>query len=302
MVVLLTIYASLLMKQPMQIERIFHYTSVESLALILKSQKIRFTRLDKFDDVIEAQTHGGIGFGKYFFASCWTRDAVESIPQWHMYGDKNAGVRIELPVRPFRKVRLNPIPGLTIQSGFEPTAPLSSHELFGESYVVSMAMAYKEEFFQGPVTYVPDVEARWAAAVTRTPDYSGRRSSGLHINRLYDLVRLKSETWGFQSEYRFFLFALPMAPPFKPDGTNFPSIEQINSSGEALQRNIDPIATYIDVPLDTVALDDLVVRTGPLITEANRARVQAILTEFAPNAIVVGSALENTIRDPKRGG
>jgi len=87
----------------MQTAKIFHYTSIGSLALILQSQKIRFTRLDKFDDVIEAQTHGGVGFGKYFFASCWTQVETESIAQWSMYGNGMEGVRIELPVRPFKK-------------------------------------------------------------------------------------------------------------------------------------------------------------------------------------------------------
>lgn len=30
--------------------RIFHYTSIETLALILKNRTIRFSRLDKVDD------------------------------------------------------------------------------------------------------------------------------------------------------------------------------------------------------------------------------------------------------------
>jgi hypothetical protein len=287
----------------MHTQKVFHYTSVNSLALILQSQKIRFTRLDKFDDVMEAQTHGGIGFGKYFFASCWTQDATESIPQWHMYGDRMEGVRIELPIRPFRRVRLESIPGITIEPGFEAISPLTSRELFGTNYVLLAGMmTFNEEFFQGPVTYVPDVAARWAAAVTRTPNYSGFGTPGFRVDKAYDLVRLKSQTWAFQAEYRFFLFALPMFPLFESDGTNLPTLDQLNSAGEALQRNVDPIATYIDVPLDPGSLDYLVVRTGPLITESNRARVEAILREFAPNAVIVSSALYNTIRHPQRGG
>lgn len=285
----------------MQPNKIFHYTSVESLALILKSQKIRFTRLDKFDDVIEAQTHAGIGFGKYFFASCWTQDESESIPQWHMYGDNKEGVRIELPVRPFRKIRLESLPGFTVQTGFEPIAPLSVIELFGNSYAISTAMVYNEEFFQGKVNYVPDASAHWAAAVTSTPDYSGRRSPDIRVNRIYDLVRLKSEVWSFQSEYRFFVMVVPIYPPFQPDGVNLPTIAQLNSTVHGWQKNIDPIAKFIDIPLDPVSLRSLTVLTGPLISEKNRIRVNDIIRDLAPEAQVVRSSLENAIRHPNRG-
>nr|DAM00903.1 MAG TPA: ADP-ribosyltransferase [Caudoviricetes sp.] len=34
--------------------RIYHYTSIETLALILDSQKIRFNRLDRVDDLEES--------------------------------------------------------------------------------------------------------------------------------------------------------------------------------------------------------------------------------------------------------
>ena len=48
------------------VKKIYHYTSIESLALILKTQKIRFTRLDRVDDVREAQEHCGINFVNIF--------------------------------------------------------------------------------------------------------------------------------------------------------------------------------------------------------------------------------------------
>jgi len=51
----------------MDIEVIHHYTSIDTLALILASGKLRFNRLDRVDDMREAQRHSGIDFGKYFF-------------------------------------------------------------------------------------------------------------------------------------------------------------------------------------------------------------------------------------------
>ena len=90
---------------------IYHYTSIESLALILKTRKLRFTRLDGVDDVREAQAHAGIDFGKFFFVSCWTQEIKESIPQWSMYSREMQGVRLELPEFPFSSEPLRPKPG-----------------------------------------------------------------------------------------------------------------------------------------------------------------------------------------------
>ena len=40
--------------------KIYHYTSIETLALILKNKTIRFNRLDHVDDVDEAAYGSGV--------------------------------------------------------------------------------------------------------------------------------------------------------------------------------------------------------------------------------------------------
>ena len=46
--------------------RIYHYTNLESLALILKNKTIRFNRLDKVDDLEEGNVESlGVKFSKY---------------------------------------------------------------------------------------------------------------------------------------------------------------------------------------------------------------------------------------------
>ena len=46
--------------------KIYHYTNLESLAMILKNKTIRFNRLDKVDDLEEGNTESlGICFCKY---------------------------------------------------------------------------------------------------------------------------------------------------------------------------------------------------------------------------------------------
>ena len=52
---------------------IYHYTSLESLACILESRCLRFTRLDFVDDPKEYSfTKDGFNPAKYVYVSCWT--------------------------------------------------------------------------------------------------------------------------------------------------------------------------------------------------------------------------------------
>ena len=84
---------------------LYHYTSIESLALILKNRTIRLNSLTNMDDKQESQTQEGKVFGKSVFISSWTDDATESIPMWKMYTPSSAGVRIGLPPLPFVRHR-----------------------------------------------------------------------------------------------------------------------------------------------------------------------------------------------------
>ena len=77
--------------------KLYHYTSIETLALILKNKTIRFSRLDRVDDPDEYSfKEDGITPAHYCFVSCWTKNSKENLPQWYMYGNSTHGVRIEI--------------------------------------------------------------------------------------------------------------------------------------------------------------------------------------------------------------
>ena len=71
---------------------LYHYTSIETLALILSNRKIRLNRLDKVDDPQEQIAKEIADMGKLVFVSSWTDDSDESIPMWKMYGSLESGV------------------------------------------------------------------------------------------------------------------------------------------------------------------------------------------------------------------
>lgn len=54
--------------------KLYHYTSIETLALILKHKTIRFSRLDRVDDPDEYSfKEDGITPAHYCYVSCWTK-------------------------------------------------------------------------------------------------------------------------------------------------------------------------------------------------------------------------------------
>ncbi len=276
--------------------RIYHYTNLDSLALILKSRTIRFTRLDRVDDVREAQSHIGIDFGKYFFVSCWTTEATESIPKWNMYSDQMRGVRIELPEFPFQQLPMRPPAGWTgIESQGDIYGPIPFEELWGTTYFVA-PMFLKREHFAGPMNYVDDVEAVYRASIRREIQ-PGKNSQTIHIDGLPLLPRNKSKDWAFQREYRFSLFILPSPslPSAGPGDPQFAARAGAETS-QAFLSNVDPGITHFDVAIDPAALQSLIVRTGPLATAGAIATAEALTRAFAPDARTERSVLSGFIR------
>jgi hypothetical protein len=271
-------------------DRIFHYTSIDTLALILKTQKIRFARLDGVDDAREAPTVEGISFSKYFFVSCWTGEPRESIPQWHLYTDKMTGVRIELPSYPFQQKRLTPPATWTDwQTQGILRSPIDFDQMYGSSHLV-VPMCLSRDQFGGRVEYVDNVNERYEAAVSV-------QAEKISISRPFDLVRLKTKDWEFQDEYRFALLVLPSLPmpidrPAHPDF--FVPLAQ--HTGNAIRTGQAPGIAYLDVDLRASALSELVVTTGPLCSSGAKLCVESLVKQYARNGRVQASALEGGMR------
>ncbi len=273
---------------------IHHYTSVETLELILSTRRIRLRPLDRMDDIREAQTHIGIPFGKYFFVSCWTHAEPESIPQWNMYTDNMTGVRLSLPKMPFKLRRLKPNPNWMMSSTGDIWSPLSFEEIFGNSHFV-LPMFLRSEHFATAVRYVENVEEHYGSAIVFNKSPQGHVS--LTISRPFDLVCLKSTCWSFQAEYRFFLFVLPSLP-VPTSGPGAPGFSEILPTHilNSMLTGVAPGIEYLDLELSADALEQIVVTTGPLSTEATKRRVKDLVRAHVPTGHIRESALVGTIR------
>jgi len=247
--------------------RIYHYTSLESLAYILSSGRIRFTRLDQFDDVLEAQQIGQFDFGKMLFASSWIASATEDYPQWSMYGDAMRGVRISFPGAPFDWHGFVPPPGMHALDTFVPM-PIS--EAISDTFMVNPFLS-KNDFCRA-VTYVDDVAATWKARTWTD-------GNNLVSDDPRTLACFKDRRWEFQNEYRFVLH-----------------IHGIDPRATSATGPIGPSFTHFDLPVSQMAFQALEVTMGPLRSGADRLIAESLLEKYAPKATLSESSLLGAIR------
>ncbi|MBU67006.1 MAG: DUF2971 domain-containing protein [Cupriavidus sp.] len=267
-----------------------HYTSVSTLELILRNGTLRFTRLDQFDDVTEGRSIGKFPLGTRLFASCWSADDSESVPQWEMYGDRMRGVRLSLPESPFVWHHHN----FRWHENFAVDrldAPFSIKEMLGAGIVISPTVNMRKTFGQR-VKYVKDVES-----ATRHLIDVGNVGEITLKGEGNELAFYKSETWAFQKEYRYVLVVTPGHPePFNGD------IDAYLAGRRAWGRSgIDfltaiPDRLHIDLSLNPAAMLEAEIIVGPLATEETMARVESLGAELVPNARVTRSRLSGQIR------
>ena len=174
-------------------KEIYHYTSLETLKLILKNCNLRFKSLGGVDDPNEEKTSDFGSFGHMTYVSCWT-SLKDSIPQWNMYGDEFKGVMITLRFEDVKDVFLT----LKIPMGKDLVDVLP---IFLPLQEVIPTGEYLPSFQE--IEYTNDVEKI-------TPKVLSVEETNLSIN--FGLMgKYKTEDWDFQKESRFIISCIPMS-------------------------------------------------------------------------------------------
>lgn len=263
--------------------RIYHYTNIETLALILKNKTIRFNRLDRVDDLEEGQSEcSGIKVGQYIFVSCWTEDPEESIPLWRMYTDKGVGVRIGLEKDMFKTYTYNDgdvINGVAMEGkGKTHLSPdmLAMSNLF-------IAPCFNDGVFYRSVRYVPNVAEAMKNAVTRNPN-------GSFNFELSKLGAYKNLRWSFQNESRFVLNIYP-----KPSRISVGEKIFATWLCSVLNEGIPNTINYYDLVLDNVALDSIDITLCPNMSEGNKVLVESLCKTYLNNVMPKQSTLTNIV-------
>lgn len=268
-----------------ELDYLYHYTNIETLALILKNKTVRFNSLDKMDDLQEQQTADVKNIGQFCYISSWTDDSTESIPMWNMYASLDFGVRIRLCKNPFKiyetpveqvskTLNMN-IKGETNEGTVRSIIPLI--EMFEKGFysiqAINQNLLYKVE-------YTNDNEKLYPHLLNENGDQ--------FLLSLGDVGKHKNLHWQFQKEWRYILNILPL---------------NMNQSAEAMDYDFQLVAnkiklglekqsfSYYDMQISENAFKEMEITLSPCLSEENRVIVQALIEKYNPTASLKESSL-----------
>ena len=171
-------------------EILYKYTTLESLALILKSKCIRLNPLIAMDDLQEAETSDEI-------KSSWMDQPLESIAMWKLYSNMSCGVRIGLQRFPFKKYTVTSedmkkaFPNAEI-SGTEADLIVPIEECFSDNYLL-LNFLYNKSLEK--VEYTDETNLLSPKLFDISPQRISMRSA--------ELGKYKNTYWEFQNEERY---------------------------------------------------------------------------------------------------
>ncbi len=266
--------------------RLYHYTNIETLALILKNKTIRFSRLDQVDDLEEGSTQSsGIKPGLYTFVSCWTDDPEESIPLWKMYTDNGIGVRIGVEKDMFKRFIYKDgdiIDGgrLTVDKPHQ--KPISQDKVIKDDYWV--LPNFNDGVFFKRVEYVHDVNLAMQGAVERN-------MFGIHQLNTSKWGIYKNIRWSFQRESRFTLIIFPKSKTISVGDARYNSWLQ-----RALKDGVCPQISFFDLDLDESVLKTIDITMCPNMGEGHKILVESLCKTFLPNITPRESSLSKCVK------
>ena len=268
---------------------LYHYTSIETLALILKNKTIRLKRLDLVDDPEEAQTEDYGNFGRFCFVSCWTAMEEESIPMWKMYaGNEMKGVRIKLPTFILHKHKLNSYSDKRRKQNGEIH---DKHEIIGDDFYsyIDPTDFYNMGCCTAPIQENILINIEYTNISNLLyPKVASYNKENNSINLNTGIIgKYKHKYWEFQQELRYKIFVTPWSKEEMLNATPESIIEMFN---KLKYNNIN--FEYIDMRTDKDKFKDMTIRLSPKATYAERIIIESLLKEYNPKAKIEESNIK----------
>jgi hypothetical protein len=250
---------------PDAIQKLYHYTDINSLALILQSKSIRFGRLDKVNDPTEGLSLDFHSMAQYIFISSWTANQSENFALWNMYTPLMRGVRMELDLPIFDSFSI----------------PKN-----GENNLVdgSQIVNYEKGYFIFAAENVP-------SKIIYTDDNTLLRPSIRKGNGIYAkaLSKYKKLIWQIEEEYRYQLNIVPIDRNITPS-------QVAESYMRLLSQQLPlPIDSYM-IGIQNRAFDSMRIKLSPKLLPGDRTIVEALVKAFNPSATIEDSLIHGFIR------
>lgn len=250
---------------------IYHYTSLESLALILKNRTFRLSSLANMDDLEEGETSDIGKFGRYTYISSWTAESEESIPLWNLYTPNMSGVRIRMK-RSIFDTEIKKKDEVIQQEDIEYSKGLL--DLQNQNNI--MFMPYKAELID--VTYTNDKSLLNPQISTIMENGD---NSSFSIRRV-DIGRFKRKAWEFQKELRYRIHSLPYSIE---EMQSYQLNNEINEFIHELiyvRKNLD----YVDLYIGRESFEDMEILCGPKASYAQMTIIEDLVEKYNPKATI----------------
>lgn len=235
------------------IMRLYQYTTIDALSLILKNQTIRFSRLDTVDDPDEYQIEkDGINPSRYVFLSCWSKVSEESVPMWRMYSSNGSGVRIGLDSEMFE----------VVYSGKYPYF-FSLDYFYDKDYIMTPLMRAQQ--FKYPlydVEYVKSTKSQ-LDKIYKENEY------GVALD-FKELAKYKSVDWQFQNEVRFVINMLPKQR----------NKDRVYNFHTSIPNGILIEERFVDIPIRQEVFQNMDIMVGPKVSEAGINIVESLMFHY----------------------
>lgn len=276
-------------------EYLYHYTDVDTLALILSNKTIRFNSLVNMDDKQEQMSRDKQNFGRFVFVSCWTDDEKESIPMWRMYTTKGRGVRIKLPVNPFKVYEYT---GAEVrrQHGLSPLLSLGD-ESKSHRMIIPATELFQDYHLLNPnennqlirINYVDD-------PTLLKPSYIHVENNLMSIN-INEVGYYKNTYWSFQNEWRYRLLIIP----FNLKTLSVLTAEEIFRSNTQMmdglaEGNVSLTLDHYDLLLDEESFKHMSITLSPDISPSAKLFAQLLVEKYNPTSEIKKSILTNLIQ------
>ena len=277
-------------------EYLYHYTNIDSLALILKHRTIRLNSLDKMDDLQEQMSTDRQNFGKFVFVSSWTSDEDESIPMWRMYTPKGKGIRIKMPINPFVEYQptiqeLGTLLHCNVEGAPNVAVPFKmivpAKDIFNGDFSIAN---YSVNNQLSEVKYVDDDELLRPTIIH--PDGNGGISVDFGKLGIY-----KNTYWAFQKEWRYRLLFCP-ASTAKMIGDHLS--KQNTEMQNLLHRFIAGSAalpfSHYDLHIRQECFNDMSITLSPDISDSAKMFAELLVEKYNPMCRIEASVLTNLIQ------
>lgn len=275
---------------------LYHYTTIDVLALILKNRTIRFTPLDKMDDLQEQQARGIQRAGQFMLISSWTEEEEESIPLWKMYSSLENGVRIALPYAPFVKYEITNeevcdligknAERLVNGKNVYKLSDVSIQEMFDKNIFLPYGLSDPNEENENDLP----IKVEYTADKNKLkPDVLEGDINSPEIV-FEEIGKYKNDGWKFQSEWRYRLPVLPGVDWKKLDTSLLEMTKGVVNG--TTPRTIE----FLDRKLTDEAFVKMKVVTSPDFSESSSIILECLKEKYNPSMEIVKSSYAGLLK------